>query len=493
MALKIKKTVSFRLNRICGVTSILVAIFGLLVSIIYQDNLTKHIGIPALTLFLLYCVYIAYLCLKSKVRYDPIIIMLSIVAVLYISQRFCTLIIHPENKYYNVFFFKDEYLKAWIIIFLFTFSAVIGVYASKFLWRLTTKTNSRAKIIRFNISRRRLYTFFGILLAAYFLTLVNYYYLGGNSTVFDVQTSLLAKTFSIIGNIDLYLIIIFCMVFQRYVQTRQFDKKLGGFCIIAYSIVRILSGSRAGLYDGLIIIVICILAYCPRLEFRLSIKYLGLLATAIILAPLTFIAGDLMRFVTWKPDRTLELFSEYSLSSVLGIFSISDLLMVISRRLSLIDPMLFIFNEKSFCLVSDYLNLSTMWQSAVNRVVPGSIFPYVIESERVFAILFGGREESSVVAHFHADLYSSFGMAYLLFGSVFGLLCVFLSSVIFSYFCNIFRSNRKHYLALTLFVFYFWLLNFGIDNLVARFAYFIPLFLVYSSVFIEHKMRKERI
>lgn len=437
------------------------------ISYLNWDDVVTYIGINSIILFYLYCTFIL-IGLVSPLGSNEFYLVFSSIVILYILQRFLTLLIDPVSKYYDTLFFPDDYFNTLLIIIFYSFVLVGGIVIGDIL--IPKKKCNKLFVSRKNIRNVTLYA-----ISVFVIDLIGlfFFHLQGEEITGE-RVGNIGKLFSILTNKDLVFLLLMSFVFARFLCLRKVRWVPVLLFTFLYFITRAAGGSRAGIYDAIVVVFICLLSTHKNYVFRA--KHFLVMVVCAVIALFSFVIGNITRFLFWKEDWTGALGSLSDWREIGQFLDWSDLVVAVSKRLSLIDPLLFVFNNKNIVPVDNYLNLNTIFISSLNRVLPGNFDKNVIISERLFAVFYSGREESSILSHFHADLYGAFGYLYLVFGLLGGALALFVSIVLL---VAAYRSSRHNvWGGLILLVYYFWLLTFGLDNLIARFFYFIPVYML---------------
>ena len=168
----------------------------------------------------------------------------------------------------------------------------------------------------------------------------------------------------------------------------------------------------------------------------------------------------------WENKDKLEQFS-YG-----GDLFKESLAVSISRRLSLVDYLLVMFNEEP--IYKDYFSLGYTIKNIAN-LLPGMPYPDVVHVARLFRVSYGKKTLSQVFDQYHTDMIPYFGNVYLMFGYILFLPIIFFTGATFSSIYCFYSSNKNLYFQRTicLYLFYTLIFQMGIDSFFGELIFFV--------------------
>lgn len=466
-----------RIHHILSIILIVSGIVAVVFSYQYSSNYESYIGFESLAIFILFCLLLVVLCSLTRLRYDALFLLFVLNVILFFNQRFCSLIVNPLVKIEYELFFPHEYFNMWLLVILYTLVVFIAIYFSKAIFGSSAiRRNNNMSSLKASVRKAK-----ALFIICAVTQVYMFYYLGGDSeNATGIKTTFFVKVLSILTRLDLVYMLLMALMFTAYREKGEVNWYQVIFYLMIFTLPKTLSGSRGGIFDGFIITIICLMVALPKYRIRITPRQITAIFILVIFAPLLFNVGDAIRHKTWNIDRSIENLGSINLQDLLEREEHLSTMYLISRRLSQIDPLLYISNEKYTIEPNKYINLDTVFKSAVNRVFPGDYFEPVLPPERTFAIVYYGRSEKNVMTWYHGDEYGLFGISQVMFGKLGGAIYLFFLIFILHrmYEARLFK-NEIVYKALILYIFFFIFHSFGMDNTVARLAYLIPVYIIY--------------
>jgi hypothetical protein len=237
-----------------------------------------------------------------------------------------------------------------------------------------------------------------------------------------------------------------------------------------------LRGSRAGLFEILILWLAAKLLIDNNFSIRVNLLRLLLAACSIPIVFATYEISTQLRELRYgREGLTISYFTNY-FSSQEFIASATDTVSGISYRLSFIEPTMFpMFTEQlGLNNISGLVNARTTLQSSINRLIPGKPLGNILFSEYAFGYMYNAETgvlayaENGRVDHVGYE-WSMFGISYQLFGRAGGVIFIFLFTAFLGKIVGGFRKSGRFYGCV--FGVYFltvvalWIRNLGIDNM----------------------------
>ena len=292
----------------------------------------------------------------------------------------------------------------------------------------------------------------------------------------------------------LIAVLIFWTAYTLSSKKSKSEKRLFFAVIIFYFLSFFLSGSRAGVFEIIMLFLAATLFLKGNLRITLKTRYVLL---AILLIPfllLGHVAATELRDVQWTlEESTLEEVTEAIFDVDIIDFDYKQTVLGVSRRLSLLEPLFYVMfpGEHGMNDVSEIVNWKTTTKSSVNRIVPGVIFQDVIFTEYAFGYLLSDEGivffTSSGNTNFVGYEWGMHGISYQLFGYGGGLVFLFLVSGLLGFLISLGYRRKTLFCACLgvffVYVLHFWVRTFGIDNLVDRTFFGFMLMLVYLFVY----------
>lgn len=298
-----------------------------------------------------------------------------------------------------------------------------------------------------------------------------------------IQSSFIVKLAKIIFNVNVFYFISLVIIFHKIKFNEKRFVKFIYIIILLQTINLLINGSRGAFYDAMLPLLITWIIYNQsKPKIFLSTKNFIFLIFILISTPIFFNLGDNLRLIYWNG---------YDLKIYNNLFDFSVYLNI-SRRLSLLDPSIFIYNIEPDIIINNYINLKNIFLLSLKRIFPDFLINLdssnLVLSENVFQLAYTKKDITFLTKTFHADMYGSFSYSYILFGLIGGGIFIAISTFLINFILN--RSKNMFQSIIIVLIFKMWLITFGIDNLIARFFYFIIMVCIYYFIlcFKEHKV-----
>ncbi len=244
--------------------------------------------------------------------------------------------------------------------------------------------------------------------------------------------------------------------------------------LAVYVVTRLLTGSKGSVFDVTIFAagMVLLLSDFDRIKVKLLVV---LLAGAVVLFPLSFMAGFVTRAVTFGSDlrghaigvqdiydQGIETYGDQE-----EIFSPVNVVKRMAGRVNALDVLVLIVRSGSE-VKQDFWD--TVPKAIVNLVMPGDPFEDILPSSRLFLVEYGEQSLEVAFRIYHTDVWYIYGIFIPFVGMIGALALVVLSLKIFS--SLYYRSFRLHdrwrfySLVFVFYCFYWFVVNLGIDEWV---------------------------
>lgn len=278
--------------------------------------------------------------------------------------------------------------------------------------------------------------------------------------------------------------------------------RLFGVLLGLYFLSFLLSGSRGGIYE----IIILILSYKLIVEgdfmIRMSGWRLALLLGVVPVSLVGYWVATQLRAYWYGADQSIFTAFDTLLSSGDGILALENLVSDISHRLSFLEPTMcpIFFQELGLGDVSELVNIKTTVLSSINRLIPGKPLGDILFTEYAYGFIYepqGGvlaYSESGRIDHVGYE-WTIFGIAYQLLGFPAGIILIFGLTALLARIVQAFNKLGNFY-GLSCSIFFMgilsvWIRNLGIDNLVDRTVHgFILLLVNFAGFWLARELRK---
>jgi hypothetical protein len=437
-----------------------------LISLIYSENFLTYLGFE--NFFLIFLISIMFVFfLQTKLKSNIIFIFLSLIILFYYLQRFNSILINPELKYLNYRFYAIEYSRLLSITLFYSICAIFPLLFSK---------NKEIEFNKYSINLNHNLSIIFIFLTIIILVINIFfgkYFFGVEITL--IQTSFFMKLIKIMFNANVFYVLSLLLIFHKIKFNDKRFYKYIYIIVFLYTTSLLINGSRGSLYDALLPLLIIWLIYNQsQPHIPISLKNIFYILFVIISIPTFFQLGDNFRLINWR---------NYDFSVFKDFFDFG-LYLNVSQRLSLLDPSILIYNIEPDIIIENYINLKNILLLSLDRILPSSFVKFdttnLILSESVFQLAYTKKDISFLTKTFHADMYGSFSYSYILFGLIGGGIFITLTTLFFNFIYN--KSKNILPSVIIILIYKMWLVTFGIDNLIARFFYFISMIYIYYLI-----------
>ncbi|MFC1581101.1 hypothetical protein ACFL4N_09380, partial [Thermodesulfobacteriota bacterium] len=235
------------------------------------------------------------------------------------------------------------------------------------------------------------------------------------------------------GSVDTITFIFVGAAFIKKKYTYDFSKKLFMLLIFIYIAFRIMKGSKAGIYYLLLYFFIFKLILDG--DFKLKMGKVFLYSIPVIsLSIVTFFSGWITRktLVYGKyggESLPIEVFSDllhYRENPALEDFSFepSNLLLMISRRLTFLDTLEMLFSDRGLN-PSKYVSTMNSIKATINLILPGEFFPDSYPTSRLFAVMYHHVSFEFIKEIYNTPILSVWGATYIHWGWIVGSIMMF--------------------------------------------------------------------
>lgn len=212
------------------------------------------------------------------------------------------------------------------------------------------------------------------------------------------------------------------------------------FIILSFAAFRVAGGSRSALYGFLILLIYYSSLF--KKNFLVNKRVIFMVIMLIVLSIFLYPIGKRIKEVIIYQSLLGYTYSSDVLTTVRdikGIVSFSDILrdfinnqrvfsLEIIDRLSDMGGQLRIINDTQVVPVEEHINLINIIKRIINDMVPGDVFTDVLATQHVYQVVYLG-----FVPVYGGEIYSLFGVYYVLFGYAGALIALFFTSTIIGY------------------------------------------------------------
>ena len=270
---------------------------------------------------------------------------------------------------------------------------------------------------------------------------------------FPDYNSYFIKLISIFFSIDFFILlfVIFFLYYRRGLNINQ--KKVSYFLFFLFVIVRLVAGSKSGLY--VVGINLLIITLFMNKDFFIERKYF---LFAILLLPssiFVFALGTLVRFYKqYKSNGSVSDASNIFMNleevwlSLDGVNTFDKLIDTMSARISMLDYMLVFTNKIP---INDYLGFGYAFKTFLNVIFPSFISEFIgtkdaiVLQANVFFVAYGQDSYQEILESYHSDMLPLFGYFYLNFGFFLSIAVLFIFFYFIFFLFNL--SFKNHFLS----------------------------------------------
>lgn len=288
-----------------------------------------------------------------------------------------------------------------------------------------------------------------------------------------------------------WLIVLLAIYLLRERRSTQLRLLIGA--VIVYVLMRILQGSRGGVFEILTLLIAGKVLVDGNFFITIKVRQLIFLLLAPPLALLTFQIPTQLRNNWYDSSFSL---SNYFIDIVTGNgepLIDEQTVSNISYRLSFLEPTMFPMYGEDLGLneVSALVNVRTTALSSANRLIPGKPFGDILFTEYAFGFIY---EEFDGVLAYSSDgrvdrvgyEWTMYGISYQLFGKIGGVIFIFLATAFLVQIIRFFLEWRNLYgVAFGIFwasILIVWIRNLGLDNLIDRAAHGFVIVIFYAVI-----------
>jgi hypothetical protein len=462
-------------------------LLGLIFRLIFQDGTEVYTSISVVLSTLAYLGAMLFIAsYKFNNRLDDLVTLLVILSILWIVFRSVHLALDVRNMNYQYLIEADTgyYTFSMIMILLSTLFLYAGLVLGFKIYKTSSEKSYDPNI---RLSFVKIYFLIMLLnsLLFHFTGIAEY----GNSKIAGIINIALSWRFILPLLIILYI--------QKWTELNSNLKIQAYALLLLYIIVRVLGGSKGGIFELGLTAVFCFVAVMKTSEFNVSRKYLLMGGGLLIMALFLFYLGHGMRlFLATNIGNEINfklITSNYIAIYEYAVYSIDNYggyYEMISRRLSMFDYLYVMFNKEP---VEQFISIGYQVKVMLNTLLPGVPFPdSILMSALLFKPAFGYTTYSDVLWNYHSDMLPVFGWSYINMGA-FSLLFLFVVgiSISMTYKHLLGIQTRFNYFYRALFLLYVgeFIFGMGFDNLFQRLLFhtLLPLILFRVALYIsEH-------
>lgn len=389
---------------------------------------------------ILYVVIITLTLIILLMKANKVSVALLIVFVIYISFRYLlgafdlfllSLYKNDAWMYESYSWAKAEDINLWlryavVCTILFGTGLIIGTRINHNA--LNTENKLREKPI--NISAKHFLLIY-ILFAT--ITMVDFHNYGYGA-ISGHEGNPFLTLYGII-NIEPLLYISLMIIIARWNVFLESEKKIYLFIIVSCVVLRMSTGSRSSLYG----VAIATIYFLSIFRGDLVIRYkhifalIGLIILSILFYPIGKAFKEIAKYssgITLSFSYITERFSFVEVLTAFleqwRVFSIE-----IIDRLSAMTAQLKIITGQQVIPVEDHINLINIFKRTINDLVPGDVFVVEIPTQALFNTIYQGMVPQDTI--YGGELYSLFGVFYMLFGYGAAFIALFFSSIAIGY------------------------------------------------------------
>ncbi|MDB2676340.1 hypothetical protein N9Y82_02975, partial [Amylibacter sp.] len=392
----------------------------------YSTIINEQLGSEWFGLSIIFYILVILILSFTKVKaVQPLFIYFIFLSIFWILFRSIVLNFSDESVNYRYLLDFDFNDMAWTI-FMISISSIFLVFGIV-LGGLKgpSKINFKVPLLSTDINRK--------IFAPYFLLLV--VIIVYQNTGYMATITKLTAVISMFLSTDTLLILAIAVIVTRQ-KMPSWDSYLIIFTLFLYVVVRVVVGSKSGIFYIGLGLLVNILAVNHLYKF--NSKYIIILAILVPIAFIIFLLGTEVRKISYSLTMAGDFSNSFHLIRIL--FEQRDIILneldfqfffnTFSRRISMFDYLIVFFNAETN---TDHLGiiygLKTFW----NVITP----PFVafddalVFQANLFKVAYGSETYQEQLQNYHSDMLPLFGTLYGIFGN-FCLIFVSLFGYIFS-------------------------------------------------------------
>jgi len=280
--------------------------------------------------------------------------------------------------------------------------------------------------------------------------------------------------FYLISEFQLACIIFFAAAVSAWPLIGKKGKLIFAITLSSYVVTRALTGSKGSIFE---VFIFGIGAFLLTSDIdRIKVKLLGmLLASAIVLLPLSFVVGFVTRSVTFGGELRSEAIDVEDIytqgvktyGDQEDIFSPINMARRMAGRVNALDVLVLIIHKGTDTKLDFW---DTVPKAIVNLLMPGDPFENILASSRLFMVEYDGQSEETAFRIYHTDLWYLYGVFIPFVGVAGALILVALALWAFaSWYYHTFRLQERwrFYSVVSMFYCFYWfIVNLGVDEWV---------------------------
>lgn len=257
--------------------------------------------------------------------------------------------------------------------------------------------------------------------------------------------------------------------------------------IVIYIISQVLLGSRSEIIFYIIFLLTVYYFVHENLfiERNLLLYILLICITAVMLFPVGYLMRDIIADMSTSQNTISINDLIYSISIVYGRFT--ENIYYIFKRLAYLDHLVLIVNGP-LVNPSSYTGIAHIFKGFINSIVPGDVFPGVIDGMSTFPIIYLNISKSYLMNYHKLTMpWQVFGITYFYFGWLFSVIGYFVIGFLMAklmYFI-VYIVPKKYFLFSTIWAFSIvtnFFHNFGVDGFFANMIYQAIPFIIYLPI-----------
>lgn len=468
MTISLKKLVQFVLAAYCGL---------LLILFVQYEVFEERVGLVSLQGILLtvasvlVCAYLVGRCNRRQLGMTTFLLLL---VGIYYWIPVLNLIIFPSNfmRAYPLPYRVDRS----DIDLTFAFLA-LAVPLSLLALMTSRHAGATGPIKLFRSSETALRIYWGaaaLMLISAAIDLYRYLVIGQGRFGVDAGGSGMNWIFYLFASIQLACMIFFGAGIGAWPLLGKRGRQVFVILVCVYVVTRLVTGSKGGIYDVAVFGAgaLLLLSDFDRIKVKLLVY---LFAGAIVLLPLSFMAGFASRAVTFSADlrsHSIGLNDIYdqsfeSFGDKEEIFAPVNIVRRMAARVNALDVLVVIVRRGSDTKLDFW---DTVPKAIVNLLMPGDPFADVLPSSRLFLVEYGGQAPEEAFRIYHTDVWYLYGLFVPFVGVAGALVMIFISLKIFAalYYRSFHLPDRRrfYFQIFFLYCFYWFIVNLGIDEWV---------------------------
>lgn len=165
--------------------------------------------------------------------------------------------------------------------------------------------------------------------------------------------------------------------------------KLGIALMVYFVFMKVIQGSKAGIFELLIIILMYFSLFNNKKVIKVNFKFAVVTALLVAVSILIFSVIAYIQFIYWHGAGDEYVAAESIIKD--PFIRVINSLDEISRRLSIIEDAIKVMNYQQFGFkdISAYHNLTTAYQLAVDALIPSTLYPDLLKSQYALALMIG--------------------------------------------------------------------------------------------------------